>query len=311
MHARPHQSYLIDEAVFRPPRALGVIVGSGLALWALFLAIAVGDAAAGAQIEFKTFLAWALVGGLSVLAIMFANWTYSIGTLSYTVRGTGLTIRWGFHRTRVPIESIQRMVPGRTLDVAHIRGVSWWGCHLGTADLSRFGRISFFSTHTALDELLYVVTSTGAFALTIQDHATFAEEVQSRAGLGPVIDVPHETSVSGFGAWPLLHDRVAMMAVMFATGATAALGGYVFSQYPSLPNVIELNFPEFGGVVRIGDKSELLRIAYVGWGIAAANAILGGIVHAYERAAGVWLLASAGMIQLVLLGAAVAAFSQA
>jgi energy-coupling factor transporter transmembrane protein EcfT len=311
VHARPHQSHLINEAVFRPPRALGVIVGSGLTLWALFLALALVNAAVDARVEFKTFLAWLSMGGLLVLAAMFANWTYSVGTLSYTVRDNALTVRWGFHSTRVPIESIQRMVPGRTLDVAHIRGVSWWGCHLGTAEVSRFGTTAFFSTHTAPDELLYVVTSAGAFALTVEDHATFAEEIQSRAGLGPVIDIPHETFVSGIGAWPLLHDRVAIGAAVFAAMATAVLGGYVFSQYPALPNVIELNFPDFGGVVRVGDKSELLRIAYVGWAIAAANAALGAVIHAYERAAGVWLLASAGMIQLVLLGAAVAAFQQA
>ncbi len=311
VHARPHPGYLINEAVFRPPRALGVIVGSGLTLWALFLAFALMTAALGGRVEFKTFLAWLSTGGLVVLATMFANWTYSVATLSYTVRDNALTVRWGFHRTRVPIESIQRMVPGRTLDVAHIRGVSWWGCHFGTAEVSRFGRTSFFSTHTSPDELLYVVTSNGAFALTVEDHATFAEEIQSRAGLGPVIDVPHETVVSGLGAWPLLHDKVALAAAAFAAVSTAALAGYVFSQYPSLPNVIELNFPDFGGVVRVGDKSELLRITYVGWAVTAANALLGAVVHAFERAAGVWLLVSAGMIQFVLLGAAIAAFQQA
>ena len=71
--------------------------------------------------------------------------------------------------------------------------------------------------------------------------------------------------------------------------------------------MVQLSFPALGGVVRVGDKSELLRIAYLGAGILVTNTAVGVAVHARERAAGLWFLASGGMLQAVLLSAAVVA----
>ena len=89
------------------------------------------------------------------------------------------------------------------------------------------------------------------------------------------------------------------------------LCGYIFGRYPGLPDVIELSFPALGGVVRVGDKSELLRMAYLGVGVFGANLVAGVAVHSRERAAGLWLLASGGMLQVVLLAAAIIAFQHA
>ena len=49
----------------------------------------------------------------------------------------------------------------------------------------------------------------------------------------------------------------------------------------------------------------------MGGGIVAVNLALGFVLHARERAAGVWLLASAALIQAVLLAAAIVAFDRA
>ena len=57
--------------------------------------------------------------------------------------------------------------------------------------------------------------------------------------------------------------------------ATAVVCGYVSWQYPGLPEVIQINFPDLGGIVRIGNKSELLHIAYVGAAILGLNLVVG------------------------------------
>jgi hypothetical protein len=310
VHAGPRPRRSLAPVEFRPPRALGVIVGGALAVWALVAAVLCLRLAIGAGAEFKTFLAWSVGLGALLLAALFAYWAYSLHTLVYLVERDSLVIRWGFQRILVPIETIQRMVPGRTLDVAHVRGLNWWGCHIGSADVKRIGFTLFYSTHSTPDELLYLVTSGQAFALTVLDQAAFAEEIQARADLAPVEELVQRATATNFVALPFWRDRVSLICVSIAALACAVLCGYVFANYPGLPDVVELSFPALGGVVRVGDKSELLRMAYLGAGILAANTVLGVALHSRERAAGLWVFAGSGLLQGVLFGAALLAFSR-
>lgn len=300
----------VDRVDFRPPRALGVITGGAITAWALLFAALSASLALGAAAEFRTFLAWVVTAILVLVALGFAHWTYCVATLGYAIERDELVITWGFRRIHIPIDNIQRMVPGRTIDPAHIDGLNWWGCHVGVSDVRRIGYTLFYSTHRQPDELLYVVTGAEAYALTVMDQAAFAEAVQARAALGPLDFSVHRAVATGMAALPFWRDRAALVAGGLAGLACAILAGYVYASYPGLPSVVQLDYPELGGIVRIGDKSELLRIARLGAGILVVNVVLGIIVHSRERAAGLWLLASAGMLQLVLLGAAITAFEQ-
>lgn len=311
MHARALPRNELGSVVFHPPRALGVIAGGGFAVWALAAAFLAASVAAGAPAEFKTLLAWVTAAALALLAFAFAQWTYALATMAYTIDHDNLVVRWGFREVVVPIASIQRMVPGRTIDDPRIDGLNWWGCHVGTADVKRVGYTMFYSTHSAPEELLYVVTSEASYALTVLDQAAFAEEIQARAIVGTVERAPQRAVATGVAAFPFWRDRVAVVATAISALACVLLCGYVFVRYPDLPAVIQLNFPALGGVVRIGDKAELLRIAYLGAGILVVNVVAGIAVHSRERAAGLWLLVSGGMLQAVLFAAAFAAFERA
>ncbi|MBA4179313.1 MAG: hypothetical protein C0506_01880 [Anaerolinea sp.] len=310
VHTSPRPRRSLDLAEFRPPRALGVIVGGAFAAWAILLAGLTLRVAIGAPAEFKTFLAWLVSAVLVLLAGTFANWSYALATLSYVIDRETLVIRWGFRRVVIPIDTIQRMIPGRTLDEAAIHGLNWWGCHVGHADVKRVGYTIFYSTHSSPDELLYIVTTEESYALTVLDQAAFAEEVQARASLGTVEQHIQRSAASGIAAFPFWRDRVAIVAAAASAVTCSLLAGYVYSQYPNLPSVVQLSFPALGGVVRVGDKAELLRIAYLGAGILALNTVLGIAVHTRERAAGLWLLISSSMLQTVLLAAAILAFQK-
>ena len=311
VHAGTRTRRKLEPVAFNPPRALGVIVGGALGAWALIAAFLAARLSFGAGAELKTFVAWVVVAVCVLLALAFLNWTYSILSLSYIIDRDTLTVRWGFRRVVIPIDAIQRMVPGRTLDEAQIDGLNWWGCHVGSADVKRMGYTLFYSTHSSPEELLYLVTNNEAYALTVLDQAAFAEEIQARAALGPVEYHAQRSEAVGLAALPFWRDHVALVVAALAGVACAALGAYVFANYPDLPQVVELSFPALGGVVRVGDKEELLRIAYLGVGILALNTVAGVSLHAMERAAGLWLLASSGVLQFILLGAAVFAFSRA
>ena len=306
--SRPRRQ--LETAAFGPPRALGVIVGGALAAWAFVFAFLCLRLALGSIAEFRSFLAFAVSAVLVLLGLAFANWTYALSTLTYSINRDTLLIRWGFRRVIVPIDTIQRMIPGRTLDEAKVSGLNWWGCHIGHADVKRVGYTLFYSTHSSPDELLFVVTTEESYALTVLDQAAFAEEIQARAALGPVERQIQRSSATGLAALPFWRDRVALIAVAAGVVCCALLSGFVYWQYPDLPKVIQLSFPALNGVVRVGDKSELLHIVYLGAGILAVNAVLGIAVHARERAAGLWLFASGGALQLVLLAASLIAIEK-
>ena len=309
---RPRPPLEPPALAFRPPRALGVIVGGGFSAWALIGSLLAFSVAYGAEPELKTFLGWLMGAVLLLLGLIFLNWTYAVATLAYVLDDDALTIRWGFRRVIIPIESIQRMVPGRTLDEPHITGLNWWGCHVGSADVKRLGFTIFYSTHSAPEELLYVVTTDESYGLTVVNQAEFAEEIQGRAVIGATAGVnPQRSAATGIASIPFWRDRVAITAAAVSSLCCIVLCGYVYIEYPDLPNVVRITFPDLGGVVRVGDKGELLHIAWLGAAILAVNLTLGIAFHARERAAGLWLIASGGMVQIVLLAAAVTAFERA
>lgn len=311
MHARPRPSRALNEAVFRPERALGAITGAGFTAWAAGAAVLLASIALDSSAGLKTFVAWAGAATLLLLAFTFITWTYSLATLHYTITDDSLSIVWGFRRVVIPIAQVQRMVPGRTLDLPRVSGLNWWGCHVGSAEVKRLGYTLFYSTHNSTDDILYVVTPHESYGLAVQDQAAFAEEVQARAAVTPIAPSIQRSIATGPAALPFWRDRSAVVTAAVAAAFTALLAAYVSVEYASLPQVIQIEFPDLGGIVRVGDKREILKIVYVGLGVLAANVVLGILMHARERAAGLWLLASGGMIQGVLLAAAVLAVQKA
>jgi hypothetical protein len=288
-------------------------VATGAALAALSAGFAAGSAlvAFRSEPEFKTFLAWLAAGGLAVAAILFASWTFCLATLSYSLRPGALVITWGLRRVIIPIDSIEGIVPGRTLDELDVRGINWFGCHVGHADVRRMGFTMVYATSVAPEHLVYLVTTDETYAITVLDQAGVAEEVQGRRVLGTVAHLPQRSSARGLAAMPFWRDRTAVTSAVLSAVAAAALMGYVFARYPSLPDIVQLDFPGFGGLIRIGDKEELLGIVYAGLAILGINSVAGIALHARERAAGLWVLASSGLLQLVLSAAAVVALERA
>ncbi len=297
--------------IFRPPRALGVIVGSFFTAWAVAVFALALRVSVGAPPGWKAFLGWVVAAVALVLAGAFAYWTVSIARLSYRVERGALVITWGWRRVVVPLDTVQRLVPGRTVEAPAVEGLNWWGCHVGHAEVPRLGYVLFFATQAEPEELLYVVTTGECYALTVPDQAAFAEAVQGRVRLSPVSPLEHRAFASGMAAMPFWRDRSAIVWAAALAVAAAAVSGYVLIRYPGLPEVVRFSYPEFGGLVRIGAKSELLRIAYLAAGIGAANIVAGALVHARDRAAGLWMFAGGVLIELVLLGAAVSAIARA
>jgi hypothetical protein len=310
VYARTSSRPELGAALFRPSRGTGVAVGLAAAGVAFGLSLLALWAAVNGGAQFKTFLAWLTSGVLFAIGATFLNWTHGVYTLAYRVEGEALLIHWGFRRVEIPIDTILRLVPGRTLDPARVFGLNWPGCHIGHAEVKRIGYTLFYSTHRSQDELVIVHTTQESYALSLADQAGLAEEIQARTVLGTLESHPQRSAATGVAALPFWRDGHAIAAVLLSVAACVLLAGFVMYRYPGLPEVIQLTFPNAGGLVRVGDKAELLKIAYLGVGVLGVNLAFGVILHARERAAGLWVFASAGMLQVVLFAAAIAAIER-
>jgi hypothetical protein len=268
------------------------------------------QAAIGGEAAFKTFLAWVAAVVLFAVGAAFVNWTHGLATLSYRVTNDALVITWGFRRVEIPLDTILRLVPGRTLDPAHVYGLNWPGCHIGHAEIKRIGYTLFYSAHRSQEELVIIHTTQESYAISLANQAGLAEEIQARTVLGTLESHPQRSAATGIAALPFWRDGHAISTALLAAVGCVLVGGFIMYRYPGLPDVIELAFPSPGPLARVGDKSELLKIAYLAGGILGVNLAFGIILHARERAAGLWAFASAAILQVVLFAAAFVAIQR-
>ena len=295
---------------FRPPRAVGTLIGGALAAWCLLVCVALVARAVVTDVDLSDIALYIAATLFFAIGLLFAYWTYSLGTLRYTLDRNALTIVWGDIRQTVPISQIERLVPGRELANPHIAGVSWLGHHVGRGEVEGgIGRTLFYSTHRSPEHLLYVVTPAQSYAITVDDEVAFADAVQSQQRVGSLISVQQGPERLYLAAQPFWADRAAQGLALAAFAMFFAMFAYVYQQYPGLPQSIALSFPELEGITRIGSKDELLKIPAAGIIILLVNLALGFVAHSWERMVGYLLLIAAISAQAMLLVAAVIALN--
>ncbi len=293
---------------FRPPRTVGSLMGGAFAAWCFIVTAALVVRGVTQNVGLPVIALYVVASVFFFLGVLFAYWTYSLGTLRYTLDRNALTITWGDIRQMVPMSLIERLVPGRELPNPHVAGVSWLGHHVGHARIEGgIGDTLFYSTHRSPEDLLYVVTATQSYALSLTDEVAFAEAVQAQQRLGSLVAVRQAPERLYLAAQPFWEDRAAQGLALVAFATFFAMFGYVYQQYPGLPQSIALSFPQLDGVTRVTSKSELLKIPMTGVGVLLVNLALGFIAHSWERMVGyVLLLAAVGAEGILLAGAIIA-----
>ncbi|MEX0785717.1 MAG: PH domain-containing protein [Dehalococcoidia bacterium] len=289
-----------------PRTALGVLVGSILTLWCFLFSGLLLWRGLTQPVDLPAVgphLAAAFFFGLGCL---FAYWTYGCLTLRYYLDQNGLTIHWGDIRQLIPMDRIERLVPGRELPPPKVSGVSWLGHHVGHGHVGELGDVIFYATHTSHEELLYVVTTERTYGISVSDEVRFAEELQGHQKLGQVVSLPQVTERTSIAALPFWHDPLAQMLALASILGFAVTLSYVFHQYPGLPDSIPFTFTTLG----FGEKEELLSIPITALGILSINLVLGFFLHAWDRAVG-YLLFLAGLgAQIMFLSAAIITLNQ-
>ena len=291
---------------YQPRRTLGLLVGAVLAAWSAAVGVLLVNAGLTAGTGLAQLAAYGGGALAAALALLFCYWCYGLATLAYRVDRNGLVIEFGTTRQVIPLDAIERLVPERSLDaVPRVRGISWPGFHVGRARLDRIGEVFVYSAHQSPEQLLYVMTTEHTYALSVEDPARFAEEIQRRQQLGPTATVAHRVERWGITAHSLWHDRRALLLLALALAAALAMWVHLAARYPDLPPTLDIAFPPGAdaGHVAIVERGALLDLPRVATALLAVNLALGGLAHGRNRGAAYVLFLAAAGIQVALLAA--------
>jgi hypothetical protein len=270
---------------YQPPRALGLMVGAVLIAWSIGIAALLVLGTAGQPFGLLTLGTSAVIAACLGIAAVFAYWTYSLATLSYSLDRNGLVIRWGITRQVIPLGAIERLVPGTSVGVPQVQGVSWMGYHIGRAEIARIGNVLFYSTHQTPEQVLYVMTTERNYAISVPDPAAFARQIQVRQDLGPTAEVTHHVeralaSMQGF--W---EDRLGWLLAASALGVCAIAWLLLAFQYGGLEQTVRVYFPpaEVNPLSETNPKAILIGIPRAGTIVLGLNLVAGVLMYAWDR----------------------------
>ncbi|MSQ31587.1 MAG: hypothetical protein EXR64_06190, partial [Dehalococcoidia bacterium] len=257
----------------------------------------------------------AAMGAVAALAVaaVLGYWTYALASLSYALDRNGLVIRWGITRQVIPLEAIERLVPGTAVGVPRVRGVSWLGYHIGRARIPRIGEVLFYSTHQAPEEVLYVMTTERNYAISVPDPAALARQIEVRQDLGPTAAVTHHVErafapLQGFWA-----DRAGWLLAAGAVALCGAVWLALAAQYDGLPGSIAVRFPlrEALPLVEVNAKSVLLAIPRAATVVLAIDLAAGIALYTWDRTVAHLVLLAAIAIEIGFLVALQATIARA
>ncbi len=290
---------------YQPPRALGLLTGAALAAWALGITLVLGIFAFGRPFDIITTVAYIGMAVSAAVAALFIYWCYALATLWYALDRNGLVIHWGPLSQVVPLGAIERLVPGTSVGVPRVGGVSWLGYHVGRGAIERIGEVLFYSTHQSEEQVLYVMTSERNYAISVPDPAAFAREIQVRQDLGPTAEVTHHVertlpALQGF--WT---DRRGMALALLAACMGAAVWLVVAWRYGTLPQSFELYFPpsHSSPLVELVGRSAVLELPRMASALLGVNLVAGVVLYLWDRAAAYALFVAAALLQAGFIAA--------
>lgn len=299
-------SHFLTARVYRSQRRDGAIAPAVLAGLSVLLALALVIRGLLRGVTFAAFGGDVIAVCLLATAAVFAYWSYSIYTLRYLVDDDALVIVWGAVRTVIPVQQIDRIVLGRGYGTPRITGISWPGCQVGRGRVERLGDVLFYSTHRTATDLVYVITPSATFGLSLADARGMARAIQT---------AQERTRENGrttviYSALPfqaLLEDRRVLILGAAALLAFLVAVGFIASRYHGLPLSLPFSYPPTDGPQRIGHRAELVRLPLTAFFWLLAGFALAGWSHSRLRAVSYSLLAGTLFAECLYAVAAVAA----
>lgn len=286
---------------FRPYRLPGLITGVSITVLGACLAALLAYKLVQASVASLPALALGfLIFVLFAVVSLFGLWSYGCWSLSYRLNRNGLAINWATTKHFIPLSQIKDVLLGEAVN-SHIKikGINWFGHHVGQAKAEGIGDVVVYSAHRFPDQLLYIVTPSLAYAISPSDRQRFAQELKLDQNLGPLEELPQSTTQWRILSLPFWRDRFTLLLVAVALLLNLSLFGYTCYSYPKLPGLLPLRFTALGLINRVGLKSEVLALPNEALLVLAVNFVLGFVLHAKERLAAYLCLASAVLVQVL------------
>ncbi len=283
-------------------RRLGTRVTLGLMVWlALFDGLLIWIATLLPITLLTFFLGLVVLASLPLFALL-GYWLIGLRGAGYALDRNALTIIWGPTRQIIPLSSIERIEPGAAL-AGRIRSVGayWPGLWVGHGQVEGLGLTLFYATTIARDEILWVITPGLAYAISPIERARFLEAFAQRKAMGPTQVLETTFHRPAWLDWPLWRDRLAWGLVGLAAVILGLLFGFLTWRWEGLPAQVPLHFNLAGLPDRMGDRSEIFRLPFIGLMVLMINGGRGGIIyHAKERFGAYWLWGGALLVQVML-----------
>jgi hypothetical protein len=295
---------------WKPAKALGLIVGLIIALTIIGVDVFLVRSMNGKDIDLNLYV-MALLFVLSIpLLVLWAYWYYGLLTLRYALDRNALVITCGFSQHIVPMEAIERIVPGSDVTVTEgLRGFGWPGYIMGYMRLQGLGQLMVYSTEP-LERQLVVVTNSVCYSISPRDTQQFLADFAARRALEPIRAVQQTVEYAPVAVLPVWRDKWFWGTVIMVFLANIVLFALVSKVYKNLPERIPLHFDVQGGVNRVAAKSGLLVIPGIGALVFVVNGLLGLLLHRRERLATYLLTGMALAVQVVLWLATMSALNR-
>jgi hypothetical protein len=221
--------------VWKPAKALGLATGLiifvTLVCTNILLLQSMGRQGIGAGLYLTVLL---FILSLAVLGV-WCYWYYDLITLRYYLDRNALVIACGASRQVVPIDAIQRIVPGNEVEIVQgIRGIGWPGYVKGRAEAVGLGRLTIHGTEP-IERQLIVVTDQQCYGISPRDPQRFLADYAMRRALGTIGTLDQELRCSPLAVWPVWHDRGFWSICILAFVANIVLFGFIVNQYATLP----------------------------------------------------------------------------
>ncbi len=225
-------------------------------------------------------------------------------TMGYQVDRNGVYVHWLGNRLVIPMESIERVEPGRADAVLSWRVVyGLVGTYRGTARTHDGTPLRLFATRPPHD-CLWIHTRDSVYALSPAKPDAFVQDLEQRRRLGAITPLTPTCHYGWLFAYPFWNDRVVRSALLLAVALNLLLFGVLAFRYPELAADVRMRFNAVGEVTELRPRHQILFLPLAASGLLLLNLGLGVALYPREQT-GARLLQLASVLMPVLFGVAV------
>lgn len=227
----------IDEKMYTPPRAQGMLFNLGmslvLGLVSLALLFLATDTTLGAG--FLLYLLAALVVALPVPVLVYR--AFSLWRSSYKIERNGLRVKWGFREAAIPINAIEYVeLAEDLLFPLELPGVRWPGAVVGAKQQEKLGQVEFLASQSK--NLVMIGTASRVFVISpgnARDFVRTYREMTELGSLDPFEPYSHQPQFFLADIWQIPETRTLLTITLLLSMALFGLVGW------AIPNLSDIS----------------------------------------------------------------------